>query len=172
MKKWTWIFVPFLLLGAGCFNTSPVTNEVPAPGTIDVDETVVEGDDSGAAGGTVEAGTPGAGDFDDTANGNEGEGIDISIDPEAAVFTIDSFMFGYSDTELRVKEGQTVTINLTSSGGMHDFVIDELDVATTRITTGGSTSVTFVADQKGTFEFYCSVMQHRANGMVGTFIVE
>jgi len=32
--------------------------------------------------------------------------------------------------------------------------------------------VTFVADKAGEYEFYCSVGQHRANGMVGKLIVK
>ena len=34
------------------------------------------------------------------------------------------------------------------------------------------TSVTFIADQEGSFEYYCSVGNHREEGMVGTLIVE
>ncbi|HEY5714693.1 MAG TPA: plastocyanin/azurin family copper-binding protein [Candidatus Gracilibacteria bacterium] len=48
----------------------------------------------------------------------------------------------------------------------------EFDAATEKVNTDGETSVTFVADKKGTFEFYCSVGSHRTNGMVGTLIVE
>ena len=88
------------------------------------------------------------------------------------VFTLDSFNFGYSETEIRVKQGDTVTINLTNSDGFHDWVVDEFSAATEKIREGGETSVTFVADQTGTFEYYCSVGSHRANGMVGNLIVE
>ena len=34
------------------------------------------------------------------------------------------------------------------------------------------TFVEFTVDKTGTFEYYCSVGQHRANGMVGNLIVE
>jgi len=40
------------------------------------------------------------------------------------------------------------------------------------VTPGTPTSVTFVADKTGTFEYYCSVGNHRAQGMVGKLIVE
>ncbi len=36
----------------------------------------------------------------------------------------------------------------------------------------GKTFVEFTADKKGTFEYYCSVGEHRVNGMKGKFIVE
>jgi uncharacterized cupredoxin-like copper-binding protein len=32
--------------------------------------------------------------------------------------------------------------------------------------------VQFVADKTGTFEFYCSVGNHRQMGMVGTLVVQ
>lgn len=98
-------------------------------------------------------------------------GAEVDVTNEK-VFTLDSFNFGYSDSELRVQEGDTVTINLTNSDGFHDWVVDEFNAATGKIQTGGNTSVTFVADKAGTFEFYCSVGSHRANGMVGKLIVE
>lgn len=88
------------------------------------------------------------------------------------VFNIDSFSFGYSETEIRVKKGDTVTINLTNSDGFHDWVVDEFSVATDKIKKGEKTSVTFVASEAGTFEYYCSVGSHRAQGMVGKLIVE
>ena len=41
-----------------------------------------------------------------------------------------------------------------------------------KINTGNKTSVTFVANKAGEFEFYCSVGNHRAQGMVGKLIVK
>jgi plastocyanin len=88
------------------------------------------------------------------------------------IFTLDSFSYGYSEAELRVKKGDTVTIILTNSGGFHDWVVDEFAAATEKISTGDTTTVTFVADEAGTFEYYCSVGNHRQQGMVGNLIVE
>ena len=81
-------------------------------------------------------------------------------------------MDGERAPELRVKKGDKVRIEFTNVEGFHDFVVDEFNAATEQINTGGSTFVEFVADKTGTFEYYCSVGQHRANGMVGTLIVE
>ncbi len=96
-----------------------------------------------------------------------GESIDnvVTVD-----ITGESFEF--SQTEIRVKKGDTVKINFQSTGGFHDFVIDEFDTATKKVNPGEVTSVEFVADKTGTFEYYCSVMDHRAKGMVGKLIVE
>lgn len=91
---------------------------------------------------------------------------------EVRTFTVDAFNYGYSMDEIRVNEGDTVVINLTNSEGFHDWVLDEFGAATEKIQNGNTTSVTFVADAAGTYEYYCSVGNHRAQGMVGTLIVE
>jgi len=94
------------------------------------------------------------------------------IEGTIKTYTIDSYSYGYDVKEIRVTEGDTVTINLTNSAGLHDWVVDEFDAATEIIRAGEETSVTFVADKVGTYEYYCSVGNHRAQGMVGTLIVE
>ena len=73
---------------------------------------------------------------------------------------------------LNVKLGDTVTINFKNDGGFHDFKIDEFNVATNQVKDGGEDSVAFVASKKGSFEYYCSVGQHRAMGMKGVINVE
>lgn len=108
-------------------------------------------------------------EFPDIEAGADGA---LDADASAKVFNLDSFNFGYSADEIRVNRGDTVVINLTSSGGFHDWVVDEFEVATDRIREGEATSVTFVADEAGAFEYYCSVGNHRAQGMVGTLVVE
>lgn len=91
---------------------------------------------------------------------------------EIKTFAISGKNFTFSQKEIRVKKGDRVKIDFTSTDGFHDWVIDEFAAATEKVNTGGSTSVEFVADQVGTFEYYCSVGQHRAMGMVGKLIVE
>jgi len=87
-------------------------------------------------------------------------------------FDIDMTNYEFSENEITVKQGDKVTINLSSSLGTHNFVIDELDVASLTINSGQETELTFTATTRGTFEYYCSVGDHRALGMVGTLIVE
>lgn len=97
---------------------------------------------------------------------------EVEISTDVKEFTVDSFSFGYSMEEIKVNEGDTVTINLTNSGGFHDLVIDDFDASTAAISAGDTASVTFVAGKKGVYEFYCSIGNHRAQGMVGNLIVE
>ena len=87
-------------------------------------------------------------------------------------FNISGVNFAYSQEEIRIKQGDKVRINFTSTDGFHDWVVDEFNAATSRVSSGGSTSVEFVADRSGTFEYYCSVGSHRQQGMVGNLIVE
>ena len=88
-------------------------------------------------------------------------------------FTINASNFKFDPKEIKVKQGDTVKITLKSSGMPHDWNVDEITGAKTRILQSGEEqTIEFKADKKGTFEYYCSVGQHRANGMVGKLIVE
>lgn len=87
--------------------------------------------------------------------------------------TVEGGEFYFKPNEIRVKQGEKVTITLTSAGKMpHDFVIDEFNVQSEQINGGQTATVEFTPDKKGTFEFYCSVGSHRQMGMKGTLIVE
>lgn len=109
---------------------------------------------------------------EDAAAGAELELTADAGTADAVVIDMVGTNYAYDVSEIRVQQGDTVTINFAAAEGFHDVVIDEFDAATERITSGQSTSVTFVADEAGTFEYYCSVGNHRAQGMVGTLIVE
>lgn len=88
------------------------------------------------------------------------------------VFNVTGKNYEFSVKSITVKEGDTVRINIESIEGFHDWVIDEFDAATDQVSPGVSSSVEFVADKKGVFEYYCSVGNHRARGMVGVLTVE
>ncbi len=80
--------------------------------------------------------------------------------------------FAYDIKQIKVKKGDTVTINFKSEEGFHDWALDEFKAFTKRVNQGeGTTSVTFVAEKVGTFQYYCSVMSHRQQGMVGYLVV-
>jgi plastocyanin len=87
-------------------------------------------------------------------------------------FQVEGGMYYFKPNEIRVKKGDTVKIVFNNKEGMHDWVLDEFKAKTQRIKTGESEAVSFVADKVGTFEYYCSVGNHRAMGMKGNFIVE
>lgn len=97
---------------------------------------------------------------------------------ETITFTLTGHNFafemeGEENPTLTVQEGDVVRIEFSSTSGFHDVVIDEFSAATKQVRPeDGMTYVEFVADASGTYEYYCSVGSHRAQGMVGTLIVE
>ncbi len=101
----------------------------------------------------------------------------VSPSPSATIpmksIAVVASSFQFNPAEIRVKMGDTVQVALTNNSTMpHDFKIDELNVETKTITNGQVDTVMFVANKKGTFEYYCSVGTHRQQGMVGKLIVE
>ncbi|MBI3485535.1 cupredoxin domain-containing protein [Candidatus Daviesbacteria bacterium] len=80
--------------------------------------------------------------------------------------------FKFEPSTLTINKGDKVKITFKNSAGVHDFVIDEFNVKTDTISGGQDASVEFTASKTGTFEYYCSIGNHRAMGMVGTLTVQ
>lgn len=143
-----------LLTGCTFFqldNNTTTTQEVPA-GNQNVEEMVVEESD-----GMMEP---------------EGQ---MMGEDGVVEFSMDLASFSFTPNVLNVKAGDKVRINLKNVGGFHDFVLDELSVASDQIQEGEETVVEFEVPTSAagqSYEFYCSVGSHRAQGMVGTLIVE
>lgn len=119
--------------------------------------------------------SPMAEDVKSGSNSTGGVVVDAGVSATVGTtktFNVTGHNFAFSDTEIRVKKGEKVTINFESTDGFHDWVVDEFNAATKQVQPGTKTSVTFTADKAGTFEYYCSVGRHRAMGMVGKLIVE
>ena len=79
--------------------------------------------------------------------------------------------FVFTPAEIVVKKGDIIRLTFTNGGGLHDWVLDEFNAATKKISGGRADTIEFVADTAGAFEFYCSVGNHRAMGMWGKFTV-
>lgn len=91
---------------------------------------------------------------------------------EVKTFTVSGKSFSFDLKEIRVKKGDKVKIVFKNTLGFHDWSVDEFNAQTKQIQEGQTDEVQFVASKSGTFEYYCSVGQHRQNGMVGKLIVE
>ena len=103
--------------------------------------------------------------------------VDVPSDSNVRTFVVDSshlrfYIDGVENPDIKVNEGDTVRIEFSSSEGMHDWVLDEFNARTNKVNPGETAVVEFVADKAGTYEYYCSVGQHRVNGMFGKFIVQ
>lgn len=86
-------------------------------------------------------------------------------------FTVEGTNFAFSPTEITVNKGDTVKITFKDNDGMHNLVIDGYKLSTNIISGGSQDTVQFVADKAGSFEYYCSVANHRDQGMSGTLVV-
>lgn len=95
-----------------------------------------------------------------------------SMDDAVKEFTVTGSSFKFEPNKIEVNKGDKVKITFKNAGGFHDFMIDEFKVAAKQIGSGASETVEFTADKAGTFEFYCSVGNHRAQGMKGTLVVK
>ena len=91
---------------------------------------------------------------------------------QSSPFTVNGGNYYFKPNIIKVKQGDKVTIKFINDNGMHNFIVDEFNVGTQMIKGGAEETISFVADKKGSFEYYCSVGQHRQNGMKGTLIVE
>ena len=92
--------------------------------------------------------------------------------PKDGMITVESSSFKFVPNTITVKKGVKTTIVLNNMDGMHDFVVDALAIKTKIVKGVGQDTVEFTADKAGSYEFYCSVGNHKAMGMVGTLIVE
>lgn len=101
----------------------------------------------------------------------------VSPTPEAVSgkvveVTVEGSNYKFSPTTIEAKKGDTVKLTFKSAGGIHDLTLDEFGVQTSQLGEGEEEEVEFVADKTGTFEYYCSVGNHRKMGMVGKLVVE
>lgn len=86
--------------------------------------------------------------------------------------TMEAGNFYFAPKTISAKKGDTIKITLTGKGMMHDFTLDAFNVQSSTVEPGSTTTVEFVADKTGTFEYYCSIGSHRQRGQAGTLTVE
>lgn len=146
-----------ILLGGGIYLASK--QNAPAPSAVPIGDTQTQEIN-------VEEDTS-------TSDEEETNGTEAMEKGEVKSFTVEGSNFKFSVPEIRVDKGDTVKVTFVNKEGTHDWVVDGISSARTKqLQAGESETVTFVADTAGTFEYYCSVGQHRALGMKGNLIVE
>jgi plastocyanin len=81
--------------------------------------------------------------------------------------------YSYEPSSIGLNEGDKARLTFRNVGRLpHNLVIDKLGLATKTIGQGQSDTIEFVATSSGTFEFYCSVGNHRSLGMEGSLEVK
>ncbi len=155
MKKTIWVIVIIIILLLGWLLFHKTTS-------VDQDS-----DDYATSTGEVATTTT-----DTTSNDTVSVTADTSVVIGGArEFTVVGDNFSFSPKSLTVKKGDTVKVTFVNKNGFHDFRLDEFKVATKQIKANEQEIVTFVADKAGSFQYYCSVGEHRAMGMWGTLTV-
>lgn len=105
-----------------------------------------------------------------------GDSMEPETQVDGSMIEIEMSNFEYSVSEIRASAGDTLNIKLTNVEGMHDFDIDELGLDTEVIETGTESIVEFTIPADATpgteYAYYCSVGNHRAQGMEGVIIVQ
>ena len=94
--------------------------------------------------------------------------VATSTTAEVRTIEIKGGMFYFDVKEIRAKKGEKIRIVFTNTEGFHNWVLDEFNARVPQISAGKTAEVTFTADKIGTFEYYCSVGSHRAQGMKGS----
>jgi len=79
-----------------------------------------------------------------------------SIPPQDRIFEIDAQQYAYSPSELRVNQGDTVTLRLVSTDVVHGLYVDGYDISV-EADPGQTATLTFTADRTGSFRFRCNV---------------
>ena len=163
----TFLFVAVLLGAAACQKQTPdssdgALDQLIIDETVPADETVPVNEDGAAADDPDAVSEDNAAADDSNAIVEEGE---------VKTFNLEAGMFYFSLKEITVNKGDKVKIVLNNAGGMHDWVIDEFSARTPQIKAGETATIEFTADKTGTFEYYCSVGNHRQQGMVGKLTV-
>ncbi|MCH7641490.1 cupredoxin domain-containing protein [Patescibacteria group bacterium] len=92
---------------------------------------------------------------------------------EAREIVVEGDEFSFSPASISVKVGEKVKLTFNNVGGFpHNFTVQGLGVATKTIGAGETDTIEFTVEEGGTYATFCSVGNHRAQGMEGSLEVE
>lgn len=95
-----------------------------------------------------------------------------AVAPAAAQVTVQMIDINYIPKEFTIPADTATTVGLPNTGSIiHNFLIDALGVNSGDVAAGGQTTVTITAPA-GSYEYYCSIVGHKAAGMFGTMTVQ
>lgn len=90
----------------------------------------------------------------------------------AAQVTVEMIDITYVPKEFTIPANTDVVVGLPNTGSIvHNFLIDALGINSGDVPAGGQTTVTINAPA-GSYEYYCSIVGHKAAGMFGTMTVQ
>ena len=89
-------------------------------------------------------------------------------------YAIDMNNYSFSPNLIAAEPGETLKVKITSHNGNHDLKIDAFKFDSGVLENGQSKifEIKVPIDAKGEYEFYCSIGNHKAMGMVGKFQIK
>ncbi len=92
---------------------------------------------------------------------------------EAREIIVDGEEFSFSPARISVKEGEKVKLTFNNVGSFpHNLKVEGLNIGTSTIGGGESETIEFTVEEGGTYSTFCSVANHRAQGMEGVLTAE
>ena len=83
--------------------------------------------------------------------------MDRPAAPQPVVINIVAANWKFTPAAITVPVGQTTTLHLTSTSGIHGIKSDDLGIPNTTIEPGKDVDVTFTPAKAGTYQVHCSV---------------
>jgi len=100
-----------------------------------------------------------------------GSGMGLMMPMRVIEVEVDNWYFE-PDT-ITVKQGEHVKLVLHVEKGFHGFALPAFGISNKTLSQGSTVEVEFVADQKGSFPFFCNVSCGSGHSeMRGTLVVE
>jgi len=170
------LFFALLLISviaiAGCSPAAPQERATESPDVPDSAMPVPDNEDVEEQ--AVIVGNGNAPDAGESIEGNVvASGSDDVVAGEVKEFAVAASQFTFDPETIRVKEGDTVRLVVTSTDVPHGLSIPEFGVNSGAIGAGETKTVEFVANKKGTYAFFCSVFCGSGHkSMKGTLVVE
>ncbi|MBT5773655.1 MAG: multicopper oxidase domain-containing protein [Dehalococcoidia bacterium] len=132
---------------------------------------------------------------DDTDADADHEEEDLFAQDAHVTIEVEMIDIAFAQPEITIEAGELVEIALTNTGVVdHDFTIEEIHTAHAyhdpteeaaghdehgseyamhhALVPGDSVLMRVIAEEPGTYEFYCTVPGHKEAGMVGTLTVQ
>lgn len=92
---------------------------------------------------------------------------------EVREITVEGDQYSFSPSSITVRSGERVKLTFNNVGSLpHNLTVEGLGIATRTIGAGQSDSIEFTVEEGGTYATFCSVGNHRAQGMEGKLVIE
>lgn len=104
--------------------------------------------------------------------GSDVEEMVVEEEGEVREITVEGDQYSFSPSSISLKKGEKIKLTFNNVGSFpHNLTIEGLGIATKTIGGGETDSIEFTAED-GTYTTFCSVGNHRAQGMEGVLEVE